>query len=122
MEIETIEVGIEVEPLIKSNIIIPHKLFPVPVAVLSSNTFDRSKVDKPSITFGKTGDEKSLIGCAKVLVDVNRDKKKDLICYFYGDKLGLDVSDKKVFLKGKYEETIFVGEDNVNVWKSWLLF
>lgn len=122
VEIETIEVGIEVEPLIKSNIIIPHKLFPVPVAVLSSNTFDRSKVDKPSITFGKTGDEKSLIGCAKVLVDVNRDKKKDLICYFYGDKLGLDVSDKKVFLKGKYEETIFVGEDNVNVWKPWLLF
>lgn len=120
---EEIEVNIEVGPLIKSNVIIPHRWFPVPVAILASDTFDVKKVDTDSLTFGKTGAEDSLIGCARIMVDTNRDRKKDLICYFSAEKLGLDTSDKEVILRGVYDESLqFEGKDNVNVIKPWFLF
>jgi hypothetical protein len=54
----------------------------VPVALLSSDKFDALKVDQASITFGAEGSEKSLRWCNKVGVDVNKDRRPDLLCNF----------------------------------------
>ncbi len=121
--VEEIEAKIDVEPLIKTNIIIPVKWLPVPVAILASDSFDVNKIDRTSLTFGKTGEEESLLSCANKLIDVNRDRKKDLLCYFQGDKTMLDVSDTEAILKGKHEgNVVFVGKDKVKVLKPWFLF
>jgi hypothetical protein len=54
----------------------------MPVALLSSDTFNALDVDQSSLKFGETGDESSLIRCDRHSVDVNRDKRPDLICFF----------------------------------------
>jgi len=54
----------------------------LPVALLSSDTFDAMDVDQSSLKFGSTGDEDSLIRCNRHGVDVNQDKRPDLICWF----------------------------------------
>lgn len=118
----SIDTKIDILPLVKQNLVIPHKLTPIPVAILALDNFNLTQVDKTSLTFGKTGDEHSLIGCQKLLVDVNRDRKKDLICYFAGDKVGLDTPDTVAYLKGKYENINFEGSDMVKVIKPWFLF
>jgi len=118
----SIEAQIDIVPFVSSNIVIPHKWVPVPVAVLASDLFDVTKVIRTSLTFGKTGEEASLVSCSSKLVDVNRDKKKDLICYFYGDKTALDIGDTQAVLKGDYENVSFEGIDSVRVLKPWFLF
>ena len=54
----------------------------MPVALLSSDTFNALDVDQSSLKFGETGNESSLIRCERHGVDVNRDKRPDLICFF----------------------------------------
>jgi hypothetical protein len=85
---------------------------PIPVAILSVAGFDAAgQVDQASLTFGHSGDEKSLLGCKKKPKDVKvpdevtgkktRDGRKDLICYFRPDLAGFEVNDLRGFLKGK---------------------
>lgn len=119
---ETIEAQIDIEPFIKNNVVIPHKWFPVPVAILASDNFDPNQVNRESIIFGKTGTENSLIMCLSKLVDVNRDKKKDLMCYFSADKLGIDVGDTELIMNGEYGDKVFTAKDNIKVLKPWFLF
>ena len=54
----------------------------MPVALLSSDTFNALDVDQSSLKFGETGNESSLIRCERHGVDVNRDKQPDLVCFF----------------------------------------
>jgi pre-peptidase len=54
----------------------------IPVALLSSDTFNALDVDQSSLKFGATGNEASLIRCERHGVDVNRDKRPDLLCFF----------------------------------------
>jgi hypothetical protein len=56
----------------------------IPVALLSSAEFNALdvKVDPASLTFGSTGDEKSLRRCGKDGEDVNGDGRLDLVCHF----------------------------------------
>ena len=113
---------IDITPFIDSNVIIPFKWMPVGVAVLASDSFDVEKVDADSLTFGKTGDEESLKFCLQKLVDVNRDGKEDLLCYFYADKTGLYSEDTEAILKGIYDGFPFEGMDSVKVFKPSFLF
>lgn len=78
---------------------------PIPVAILSAPDFDATEmIDEKSLTFGATGDEKSLIRCKKkgkdVRVDKARDGMKDLVCYFRPDLAGFQAGDVQAFLKG----------------------
>lgn len=121
--VKKIQVQIDIEPFVKNNIVIPVNWLPVPVAILASSTFDLAEIDRASLTFGKTGGEESLIGCASKLLDVNRDKVKDLVCYFLGSKTNLETSDTEAILDGKSEDgLIFEGKDKVNVLKPWFMF
>ena len=54
----------------------------MPVALLSSDTFNALDVDQSSLKFGETGNESSLIRCERHGVDANRDKRPDLVCFF----------------------------------------
>jgi hypothetical protein len=73
------------------------------VAILSTKDFDApSQVDRDSLTFGPTGDEKSLASCKSKLKDVDGDGlKDDLVCYFSVRKAGFDCGSTEGILKGK---------------------
>jgi hypothetical protein len=75
----------------------------VPVALLSSETFDALKVDQSSLTFGATGDENTLAHCQKEGKDVNGDGRPDLVCHFNVDseRSGFDESVVEGVAKGK---------------------
>ncbi|KKQ73816.1 MAG: hypothetical protein US96_C0051G0009, partial [Candidatus Woesebacteria bacterium GW2011_GWB1_38_5b] len=119
----SIDAQIDIVPFVKTNIVIPHKWFSIPVAILTTDSFDVTKVDKASLTFGKTGDEDSFISCSNKLLDVNRDKEKDLICFFSGDKAGLAIEDVQATLKGSYDAGVTFGAtDSVRILKPWHLF
>lgn len=56
---------------------------PTDVAILSSASFDaRVLVDRSTLTFGRTGEERSLVRCNPGKADVNHDGRPDLVCTF----------------------------------------
>lgn len=99
---------------------VPKSLSLIPVAVLSSPTFAAyTAVDRSSLTFGKTGTERSLVLCAPGGVDVNRDRLRDLVCVFAKAKTGLAVADTMGVLNGQTKAgTAFVGRDGVVILKK----
>ena len=88
----------------------------IPVAILSTEEFDApSQVDPHSLTFGPTGDERSLAFCSGA-EDVNGDGLKDLICHFYTQNTGFHCGDTTATLKGKTVQGIPIeGSDSVNI-------
>ena len=78
----------------------------IPVALLSSRDdagrvdFDALKVDRSSITFGSTGNEKSLLRCGKEGEDVNGDGLLDLVCHFDNQAASFDADDERGEIKG----------------------
>ena len=74
---------------------------PIVVAILSMDDFDATTVDPNSLTFGATGDEKSLFRCHKKGKDINRDGRIDMVCYFKPDIANFLTGDLNGVLKGK---------------------
>jgi hypothetical protein len=73
----------------------------IPVAILSSATFDAMRqVYRSSLTFGRTGAERSLAK-PPVEEDVNGDGFIDLICHFETQSTGFQADDVEGVLKGK---------------------
>lgn len=73
----------------------------IPVAILSSATFDAvTQVDQASLTFGRTGSEKSLTFCSGPQ-DVNGDGLLDLVCHFDTPLTRFQAGDTKGVLEGK---------------------
>ena len=71
------------------------------VALLSSDQFfPPFEVDTSMITFGKTGDEPSLIMCEHQARDVNDDGREDLVCLFCSEDTGFEIGDGEGILKG----------------------
>jgi hypothetical protein len=101
---------------IESNSINPKSNGKIPVAILSTKGFDAvSQVDPNSLTFGRTGDEKSLDFCSGA-EDVNRDRLQDLVCHFYTQDAGFQCGDTKGILKGKTKDgTPIEGSDSVKI-------
>jgi len=73
----------------------------VPVALLSSATFDALKIDQSSLKFGATGEESSLAHCQKDGKDVNGDGLLDLVCHFDNERADFDESIVEGTVKGK---------------------
>ena len=87
----------------------------IPVAILSTNNFNTNLVDLNSLTFGRTGDEKSLAFCSGA-EDVNGDGLLDLVCHFYTQKTGFKCGDSEGILKGKTVNGILIdSSDSVNI-------
>ncbi len=111
-------VDIDVRPWNKRNPINYRGHGVLPVAILSAEGFDASsQVDQNSLTFGATGNEKSLAFCNHKPKDFNRDGvKDDLVCHFYIEVAGFNCGDAKGFLKGNaLNGNAFEGEDLVRI-------
>jgi hypothetical protein len=91
----------------------------VKVAILGSDGFDVSTVDRSSLRFGAKGDEKTLRKCKRRFKDVNRDGHRDLVCKFSLKDTGLTAESGKAFLTGYTRNgTAFHGSDKVVVRES----
>ena len=89
----------------------------VPVGILSSTGFDApASLDVSTLTFGKTGSEKSLAFCERYGKDVNGDRVPDLICYFDMEQAGLQEGDTAGVLRGKtFDGRFVIGTDSIRV-------
>ena len=93
----------------------------IPVAILSSSTFDApSQVDTASLTFGHTGNEASLAFCEGASKDVNDDGLPDLVCRFSIQAAGFLPGDTQGVLRGKTPAGVPIkGTDSVRVAHDW---
>ncbi|WP_020523857.1 hypothetical protein [Catelliglobosispora koreensis] len=89
----------------------------VPFALLSTATLDMlSAIDRSSLTFGVTGTEQSVIGCASQGEDVNGDGRMDLICRANTQLLGLTCDTTVLRVIGLTADGVrFYSEDAVKV-------
>lgn len=93
----------------------------IPVALLSSRDdagrvdFDALLVDRNSITFGSTGNEKSLLRCGKEGEDVNRDGLLDLVCHFDNQAASFDADDERGEIKGTIGGMPFEGRAQLKI-------
>jgi hypothetical protein len=110
-------VTIDIKPGSFPNSINPRSRGRIPVAVLSSATFDApGTVDPASLTFGRTGDEPSLGFCNTQGEDVNGDGRLDLVCHFETPLTGFVAGDVQGTLKGQTLDTFpIVGTDSVRI-------
>ena len=72
----------------------------VPVAILSSADFDAMQIDTTKLTFGRSGDEQSLEKCYPKGVDVNRDRRRDMVCLFSVKASNFEPNDVVGIVKG----------------------
>ena len=76
----------------------------IPVAILSSGSFDAGDVDTESLTFGGTGNEQSLSHCGKNGEDVNGDGKLDVMCHFNNRAAHFNYDDIEGVLRGALKD------------------
>ena len=112
-----LEVGIDIKPGSDPNSINPKSRGKIPVAILSTPDFDApSKVDRDSLTFGRTGDEVSLSFCSPSPEDVNGDGYDDLVCHFYTQSAEFKCGDEWGYLKGQTVDGVLIeGSDSVRI-------
>lgn len=77
----------------------------IPVALLSSRDFDALKVDRNSLTFGRTGGEKSFLRCSKEGSYVNADDLMDLVCHFDNQAAAFQADDLEGTAKGLFTDS-----------------
>jgi probable HAF family extracellular repeat protein len=116
---EVLKVGIDIRPSSGSNnfnLLFRHGM--ISVTILSTKGFYApDMVDRRSLTFGHTGDEKSLAFCLSRPRDANHDGLKDLVCYFYTRHAGFKCGDTQGILKGTVKGTLkaIEGRDAVQI-------
>jgi len=71
----------------------------IPVAILSTGSFDATQVNPSTVTFGKTGEEAPALGSSPE--DVNGDGTLDIVLHFSIPSTGLQVGDTQVILMGR---------------------
>jgi hypothetical protein len=101
MVTNTIPVTIDIMPGSSTNAINLKKKGLIPVAILSTTTFDAaSDVDRTTLTFGSTGNEVSWSHCRNEAEDVDGNGSTDLVCYFRSPDTGFKVGDTMGILRG----------------------
>jgi hypothetical protein len=114
-------VSIDIKPGETPNTINRRSQGNVPVTLFGSATFDVTQVDLSSLTFGRTGDERSLLvknnGTYQVsFEDVNHDGYLDLVMHFDTQLTGFQLGDTVGILKGKLRNgKKFKGTDSVRI-------
>jgi hypothetical protein len=83
----------------------------IPVAILSSDTFDATTVDPSTVRFGPDGAENAL---AATIEDVNGDGKPDLVLHFSTQDTGIKCGDTMAVLTGKtFAKQPFSGGESI---------
>jgi hypothetical protein len=78
----------------------PQSIGRIPLAILSSATFDALSVDSSSLSFRRLGDEHSLALCNSGGEDVNGDGLRDLVCQFNTRETEFKTGDTTGILRG----------------------
>jgi hypothetical protein len=114
-------VNVDIQPGQFPNIIQANTPGSIPVAILSSSTFNAvARIDATSLTFGRIGDENSLefrstppqAVCQNA--DVNGDGRPDLVCQFRQKVSGFQAGDSVGIVRGRtYGGISFEGTDSV---------
>lgn len=114
---EVLTVGIDIKPGSVDNPINTKSRGKVPVAILSSATFDApAVVDPATLTFGRTGDEDSFSHCGGSGEDVNADGLLDLVCHFNTQATAFVLGDTAGILRGTTLDGVaFQGTDAVRI-------
>lgn len=109
-------VGIDIKPGGVPNSINRRSEGRIPVAILSSATFDAREVDAASLSFGRTGHEESLAFCSRAPEDVNGDGLPDLVCHFNAPATWFFPGDTQGVLRGKTLKGAAIrGTDSVRI-------
>jgi 6-phosphogluconolactonase (cycloisomerase 2 family) len=112
-----ITVDIDIKPGSSPAPINPKSHGKIPVAILSSPTFNATaQIEQRSLTFGRTGDEPSLVVCDAVSEHVNGDGLPDLVCHFDTQTAAFQKGDTQGTLKGKTKTGIpLFGVDSIRI-------
>lgn len=111
----TTPVTIDIKPGQARNVVELSELDPIQVAVVSSRGFRAAtEIDRASVTFGRTGAERSIVGCKAK--DANKDGLSDLVCEASTARAGFRLGDTQGRLRGKTTAgTAITGTDLVTV-------
>jgi hypothetical protein len=110
------QINIDIKPGERIALIHPKSKGRIPVALLSSGTFNALDVDVKSITFGATGNEASLKGCERRGERVDRNRQRDLVCHFETEDAGFATGSLQGVLRGKTRDgRAFEGRGSVKV-------
>ena len=108
-----IEVQIDIKPGTVEDSINPNSNGVIPVAVLTDDTFDATKVDLGTIRFGGNGTQAAPVHAA--LEDVDGDGDTDLILHFRTRESGILCGTTSATLKGKtFDDHTLTGTDSVH--------
>ena len=112
-----LHVRLDVKPGSATNNVNPASSGRIPVAILSTTDFGApARIDRASLTFGRTGEEASLASCNKGGEDVNGDGRVDLVCHFTTQAAGFQAGDTEGSLKGTTTDGHPVGgRDSVRI-------
>jgi hypothetical protein len=95
----SLKVNIDIEPDSDTNPINPKSQGVIPVAILTTSTFDATNVDPLSVEFGSNGATESH-GRGHI-EDVNGDGKPDLVLHFRTQETGIQCGDTSASLTGE---------------------
>lgn len=95
----TEEVEIDIKPGSFPNSINPRSKGVIPVAILTTDTFDATTVDSTTVLFGPTGTEAAPVQSA--LEDIDGDGDTDMILHFNTQETGILCGDASAFLMGE---------------------
>ncbi len=107
-----IQVEIDIKPGSYPNAINPNSRSVIPVAILTTNTFDASDVNPGTVKFGQMGTEASPIRWA--MEDVDGDSDLDMILHFRTQDTEITMGDTEAKLTGKtWEDIPIEGADSI---------
>jgi hypothetical protein len=108
-----LSVAIDVKPGSFPNSINPRSMGKIPVAILTTDTFDGASVDPNTVRFGRNGAEAGPVQSA--LEDVDGDGDIDMILHFNTQDTGIQCGDTSASLTGKsFGGQSIRGSDSVN--------
>ena len=103
---------------VKRRMVRRYGVYPIPVAMFSSESFDATSIDPKSLTFGPTGDEDSLFRCSRRGRDINKDGMKDMLCFFDAFKTEFEVGDVQGKLNGEtHNGEAFTSSGSLKIYK-----
>jgi hypothetical protein len=105
-------VKIDVKPGSEPNSINPTNQGVIPVAILTTETFDASTIDSNTVEFGR-GKAKPI---KTAFEDIDNDGDLDLVLHFRTQQVKIEKEDTQIFLTGKTKDGIsIIGWDSIRV-------
>ena len=106
-------VTIDIKPGSFPNTINPRSKGKIPVAILTTGTFDATNVDASTVLFGPAGSEAAPVQSA--LEDIDGDGDTDMILHFNTQATGIQCGDSSASLTGEtFSGQAIEGSDSIN--------